>query len=255
MTVNLLVRGMLAGLFAGLIAFGFAHTFGEPQIERAIAFEELMAAEQPMGDEAGVVEAEEPAPVSRETQAGIGLFTAIALYAVAMGGIFSIVFTGLYGRVGNISPRALSLMLGLAAFIALVLVPDLKYPPNPPAVGDPETIGPRTGLFFITMIVSIIAMYLAVVLWQRLLPALGRWNAAIAALVAYILVLAVVLGLLPTINEVPENFPALSLYQFRLATVGMQLTIWTTIALAFGYLAEKTLVSSGHYRGGARVPA
>ncbi len=29
----LLLRGMLVGLFAGLLAFGFAKTFGEPQVD------------------------------------------------------------------------------------------------------------------------------------------------------------------------------------------------------------------------------
>ncbi len=253
MTVNLLIRGMLAGILAGLIAFAFARTFGEPEVDRAIAFEELMAAQDEGA--AASAEAEEPAPVSRETQAGVGLFTAVVLYSAAMGGIFSIVFAGLYGRVGNLSPRALSLLLGMAAFVAIVLVPDLKYPPNPPAVGDPETIGVRTGLFMVTIVVSILAVYLAVVAWRRLVPTLGHWNAAIAALVGYVVLLGIVLGLLPTINEVPENFPALALYQFRVATVGLQFVIWTTLALAFGYLAEAALTSSGNYRRATTAPA
>ena len=50
------------------------------------------------------------------------------------------------------------------------------------------------------------------------------------------------------INEVPENFPATALYDFRLATVGLQLTLWTVLSLVFGYLAEKSLVRSGNYR-------
>src|SRR6516162_8457849 len=42
MVGTLLVRGMLVGIVAGLLAFGFAKIFGEPQIDRAIAFEEQM---------------------------------------------------------------------------------------------------------------------------------------------------------------------------------------------------------------------
>ena len=163
MTGQLLLRGMLAGLLAGLIAFGFARLYGEPQVDRAIAFEELMAAAEAPADAH-----EEPEAVSRQTQAGIGLFTGVVTYAVAMGGIFSLVFAGLYGRVGRLSPRALALVLGAAAFVALVVVPDLKYPPNPPAVGDPETIGVRTGLFFVTLAASIFALCLAVAFARRL---------------------------------------------------------------------------------------
>ena len=35
----LLVRGMLVGLAAGVLAFAFAFAFGEPQVQRAIDFE------------------------------------------------------------------------------------------------------------------------------------------------------------------------------------------------------------------------
>ncbi|HML27733.1 MAG TPA: CbtA family protein, partial [Hyphomicrobium sp.] len=62
---NLLLRGMLAGLLAGFLAFGFATVFGEPQVDRAIGFEEQMA--KARGD------AEEPEIVSRAVQASIGL--------------------------------------------------------------------------------------------------------------------------------------------------------------------------------------
>ena len=243
MTGHLLLRGMIAGLVAGLIAFGFARLYGEPQVDRAIAFEELMAAA-----DAPAAALEEPEGVSRQTQAGIGLFTGVVIYAVAMGGIFSLVFAGLYGRVGRLSPRALALVLGAAAFVALVVVPDLKYPPNPPAVGDPETIGVRTGLFFVTLAASIFALSLAVAFARRLGEQWGRWNGAVVAGIAYVAFLTIVFRLLPAINEVPENFPALTLYEFRLATVGLQAVLWTALALVFGYLAERSLQQSGNYR-------
>jgi ABC-type nickel/cobalt efflux system permease component RcnA len=35
----LLVRGMLVGIVAGLISFGFLKLYGEPQLERALTFE------------------------------------------------------------------------------------------------------------------------------------------------------------------------------------------------------------------------
>ena len=39
MTRTLLLRGMLVGVVAGLLVFAFARWIGEPQVERAIAFE------------------------------------------------------------------------------------------------------------------------------------------------------------------------------------------------------------------------
>jgi hypothetical protein len=38
----LLIRGMLVGLIAGLLVFGFGKVFGEPQVDRAISFESAL---------------------------------------------------------------------------------------------------------------------------------------------------------------------------------------------------------------------
>jgi hypothetical protein len=242
MTGNLLLRGMIAGFIAGLIAFGFARAYGEPQVDAAIAFEEKMAALENLNAP------EEPEMVSRETQAGIGLFTGIMTYSTAMGGIFSLVFAGLYGRSSRLGPRGLAAVLGVATLIAIVIVPDLKYAPNPPAVGNPDTIGVRTGLFFIMIVASIVGLTVAFMMSLRLRERYGAWNAAILAGIAYVAFIAIVQALLPTINEVPENFSAMNLYQFRLATLGIQFIIWTVIALAFGFMAERVLLRSGNFR-------
>ena len=39
MVRTFLVRGMLVGIVAGLLSFGFLKVFGEPQVDRAVAFE------------------------------------------------------------------------------------------------------------------------------------------------------------------------------------------------------------------------
>jgi hypothetical protein len=45
--------------------------------------------------------------------------------------------------------------------------------------------------------------------------------------------------LLPPVNEVPADFSATVLWRFRLASVGTQLVLWTTIGLLFGALTER----------------
>ena len=110
MVGNLLLRGMLVGVFAGLLAFGFARIFGEPQVDRAIAFEDQM--NQAKG------EAPEPELVTRETQAGLGLFTGVIVYSAAVGGLFSLVFAFVYGRIGRFGPRATGALLALGGFVA-----------------------------------------------------------------------------------------------------------------------------------------
>lgn len=229
---KLLMRGMLAGIAAGLLTFGFAKVVGEPQVDHAISFEEKLDAAK--GD------TPEPELVSRHTQAGIGLLTGVVTYGAAFGGLFALTFAYAYGRVGRIAPRPLSAWLALAAFVALVIVPNIKYPANPPSVGDPETIGYRTGLFFLMIAISIATMVFSLSVRRHLAARQGQWNASIVAGLMFIAIIAPVQFVLPTINEVPAAFPAVVLWKFRVAAIGMQVIMWTTIGLLFGAWVERS---------------
>ena len=121
-----------------------------------------------------------------------------------------------------------------------MVVPGLKYPANPPAVGNPDTIGERTTLFFIMLAISVAALVLAVNLALGLARRHGGWAAGIIAGAVYIAIIVVAQLALPTINDVPEGFPADLLWQFRIASLGMHAVLWTTIGLAFGALAERS---------------
>lgn len=240
MTGQLLLRGMIVGLIAGLLAFGFGRVFGEPMVDSAIAFEEQQA--QAAG------EAPEPEMVSRATQAGTGLLTGSVVYGVAVGGLFALVFAFGYGRMGRLGPRGTAAVLAASAFVAVTVVPFMKYPANPPAVGNPETIGMRTELFFVMILASVVGMVLAFMLSRNLTAKLGAWNGVIAAGVGYVLFIAIVQSLLPSINEVPENFSAYVLWNFRVATFGMHIVVWTVLGLLFGWVAERALIKQGAYR-------
>ncbi|MGF6572366.1 Probable cobalt transporter subunit (CbtA) [Paraburkholderia fungorum] len=244
MVGKLLVRGMLAGIAAGLLTFGFARLVGEPQVDQAISFEEKA--------DAAKGEAPEPELVSRETQAGLGLLTGVVTFGAAVGGLFSLVFAYAYGRVGVLGVRALSAWLALAAFIALVIVPNIKYPANPPSVGDPETIGMRTGLFFLMIAISIAAMVFSLKVRRRAVLKLGAWNGSIVAGLVFIVIIAAVQLSMPVINEVPAAFPAVLLWKFRVAAIGMQVIMWTTIGLLFGALVERSDFARLNVRGVAK---
>ena len=233
MVGSLLLRGMLIGVVAGLLAFAFAHAFGEPQVNKSIAFEEQTA------KAAG--EAEEPEIVSRAVQSTLGLATGLVVFGAAVGGIFSLVFAFVYGRVGNLGCRATSALLALAAFVSIVVVPQIKYPANPPAVGSPDTIGSRTGLFFIMLVVSIAAMVAAIVLARRIWNDYGPWNAVMIAGAAFIVFIGAVDFLMPVVDEVPKNFSADVLWRFRITSLGIHAILWTVIGLAFGAFAERKL--------------
>jgi predicted cobalt transporter CbtA len=233
MARSLLVRGMIAGLAAGLVAFVVAKVFGEGSVAQAIAVEGAHAAQH---GEAG-----EPEVVGRGVQSTIGLLTATLVYGVGLGGIFALVFAALSGRVGAFGARTLAGLLALGAFVTVGLVPFLKYPPNPPAVGNGDTIGRRTGTFLAMVAIAILVAVLAVIVGRRLAPALGGWNATIAAALGFIAVLAVIHQLMPDIDEVGADFPATTLYQFRIASLAVQASVWASLGLVFGALAERSL--------------
>ncbi|MEP9353372.1 CbtA family protein [Xanthobacter sp. KR7-65] len=246
MVGHLLLRGMIVGAVAGLLAFGFARLYGEPAVAHAIALEEAASAANGAAAEA------EPELVSREVQAGLGLFTGIVTFGTALGGLFALAFAFSYGRLTTLGPRGTAALLALGGFVALVLVPGLKYPPNPPAVGDPETIGYRTELFFVMLVLSLAAMAFATQLARRTWDRLGPWNAALLGVGAYGVLVALIQFGLPAINEVPEAFPATLLWEFRTAALGIQAILWATLGLAFGAVAERYLAPT---RQGRIAPA
>lgn len=229
---TLLIWGMLAGLLAGVLAFAFASVFGEPPVEVAISLEGQTG-------EHDHDAAAEPAPVSRGVQSTAGLAIATCLFGVALGGLFALAFAFAYGRIGRLSPRATALLTAAIGFVAAFLVPYLAYPPNPPAVGREETIGDRTALYFTMMLISVVLAVAAVFINRRLAERLGGWLAVLAAGAGYVVLVATVAALLPHFDEVPAGFPAQTLWEFRLASLGTQAVLWAAVGIAFAALLDR----------------
>ncbi|MFK0150747.1 CbtA family protein [Streptomyces sp. NPDC090499] len=226
---NLLVRGMLAGLAAGLLALVVAYVLGEPNVDKAIGFEDAHSHEHEME------------VVSRSLQSTAGLATGVLVYGVAFGGIAALAYCFALGRVGRFSPRATALLLSGCALVAVYVVPFLKYPANPPSVGDPDTIGKRTTLYFLMMLLSVLLAVAATILGKRLQPRLGTWWSAVLAVAAFAVVIGLAYQFLPVINEVPADFPATLLWRFRLSALAIQVVMWVGFGLLFGELAERVL--------------
>jgi hypothetical protein len=244
MMKNLLVRGMLAGLIAGVLAFGFAYAFGEPPVDTSIGLEETLSHDHSHGADAGAGQAaEEPEEelVPRDIQSTVGLLAGVLVYAVAIGGLLSLAFAFAQGRLGNLRPRVTALLLTGGAFAVVFLIPFLKYPANPPAVGQAGTIGSRTELYFGFVAVSLLAGILATVFGRKLADRFGALNGFLLAAAGYVVVVALVAWLMPVVDEVPAAFPASTLWRFRTASIGTQVTLWLALGLSFGALAEKSL--------------
>ncbi|WP_141013528.1 CbtA family protein [Nocardioides sambongensis] len=227
------VRGLAAGLAAGLIAFLVAFALGEPHIDDAIALEEAasadatpadIAAEEAEADEPGMVE------VSRENQKSWGLLTGTLAIGAALGGLISLAAAGALGRLGSLSPRASTALVAGLGFVAVALVPFLKYPATPPAVGSGDTIGSRTAEYFAMLLVSVLAMIAAVLVANRLRTRLDPWTAVGVAGLGYLVVVGVAAALLPTVNELGA-FPADTLWYFRRSSLFTLAALWATLGV------------------------
>jgi Probable cobalt transporter subunit (CbtA) len=267
MAKSLVLRAMGVGAIAGLLAFIFARIFAEPVIQAAIDYEsardDVKAALAVAAGQAP--EAPGPDIFSRAVQANIGIGTGMVLFGVALGCFFGVTYCLSYGRTGNIRPRQLALLVGAAGFLSLYLVPFIKYPANPPSIGNPDTIAQRGALYLSMTAATVIVTIAAVWLGQRLQQRFGTWNATLLAAAAAIVVICLVMAILPSLGSLTVNatanpghltetplplknaagqlvypgFDADNLYRFRLYSVLAQVIYWTVLALGFAPLADR----------------
>ncbi|MGH3851402.1 MAG: CbtA family protein, partial [Pseudonocardiaceae bacterium] len=173
MEKRLIARGLLAGVAGAVLAFLFARVFAEPVIGRAIEYEDSRTG---VALAHGVYE-HGVELFTRGVQANAGLGFGVLIFGVAMGALFAVLFCVVYGRVGEVGPQTLSALLAAGAFAAVYLVPFVKYPPNPPAVGHADTIGTRTGWYLVMVLASVVLAVGAVWLARILATRFGAWNA------------------------------------------------------------------------------
>jgi predicted cobalt transporter CbtA len=242
---NFLIRGLFAGLFAGLVAFGVAYAIGEPSINAAIAIEESAGSGHDHADEPTANDGSAATEVPRSLQSTAGLLTGTMVAGVTFGGLVGVLSALALGRFGRLSVRGVSLSVAAIGFVSVSLLPFVAYPPNPPAVGDPETIGTRTALYFIMLAISIIAALTATMVGLTLAGRWGPWYATMSAIAGYLLVTLTAVALLPSYSEVPPEFRATVLYEFRAASLIIQLTLWATLGVALGELLHRLQRSKG----------
>ena len=220
-------RGLAAGLLAGLLAGLFAFFVGEPLLDRAIAIEEASA---------GAHHEEEV--FSRPTQKA-GLFFAIGLFGATVGGVFGLAFAFFRGRLAADSDFKRSVYLTAALFAGAFLIPFLKYPANPPAVGNPETIGARTAAYFtlvaLSLLIVLAAWLAARTLRERRIDTPRRRLVVGAGMALAVAALFFALPAAPSAGD----FPAGLLWGFRLSSFTTQVVFWAGLGVVFGLLCER----------------
>ncbi|PJE94082.1 hypothetical protein CUT44_27625 [Streptomyces carminius] len=239
----LLRRGLAAGGPAGLAAGLFSLLLAEPLMDRAIAQE---AERHAHAHDATGVTAHHEELFSRGTQ-HFGLVVTAVVVGLALGVFFAVAYALLH-RSGALTERPWnrSLLLAGAGFTALSLLPGLRYPANPPGVGDGGTVQERQVLWLAALAVGVLGMLLARQLHRRLADreAPVRQLAVAGVVVAT----GAALFLLPG-NPDPVPVDARLLWDFRMLSLASHAVLWAALGIAFGLLGLRAARAAG--AGGA----
>lgn len=246
-------RFVVPGVVAGVVGFVFSRVLIEPLVGAAVEYEGVRAhAEATLtGDEHG----HGHELFTRFVQANVGAAVGVIAFAVAMGVLFAVAHTllrAVLNRRGfTPDPTALTMLLAVGMFVAIALVPSLKYPANPPGVGLEETVAQRSSAVLTLTVLSVLAAGVAVlagVAWAR---RWGGWRSAAIAVGGYVAVVLAAYALLPSFHEVPGplagpdgffvgGFPAEVLAEFRTYSMLHLAVVWLAIGATWAALASRS---------------
>jgi predicted cobalt transporter CbtA len=223
----ILKAALIAGIIAGLTVAVFHLVVTEPVIDRAIELEEQHASAHG--------EAHEEPIVSRRTQKG-GLVLGYLLYGLTWALPFAVVYQLVQRRLPADSRTRQALILAFLAYWSICLLPFLKYPANPPGVGDPETIGTRQTLFVGFLALSLASVVVSVWIGRVLARAQGWEGRAWLPTAACLAVLSVTLYLVMPDTTDEVAMPADLVRNFRLLSLLGLTLFWAVLGFLFGKL-------------------
>lgn len=236
-------RGALAGIAGGVAAAVFQWSVTERQIRKALAIEAAR--------ETGAHEE----MFSRGTQVVGGMLGA-CLYGIFLGLVFGFVCAVLWRGMSGRDMFSRSIRLAITIFVAWTLVPALKYPANPPGVGNPDTIGQRTVSHLALAIVSLAVLFLAWELWKQLTARGVEGAPRFASVVAAYLFAITLAYLVFPANPDAIDAPATLIWHFRLDSLGGNALLWLVIGTTFGWLGDRAMAGNAISRNGhEQVPA
>jgi hypothetical protein len=227
---KVLIRGLYSGLAAGAAA-ALVMLLVEKPIKAALAVEEARSA---AAEESGEHHEE---LFSRATQI-VGGMLGVVVVAVSIAVILAIV----YARVQHLLPAATAFgratLLTGTGYVAIALLPALKYPANPPGVGDPATVVSRTLLYVSFLGAGLVVAYLAFRArdWLAARGWSGPHRSAAVAAGAVVAVALMFVVWPANADAIPDDIKAGLLWDFRLASLLLLTTLWGVLGLTFGLL-------------------
>ena len=213
-------NGALAGLAGGAALAAVLLVAGEGPLQRAIDLEPAGGGEL----------------ITRTGQRAGGVVAALLVGAV-LGVAFSVALA-LIRRPSSPATDSWLAPVGWAAlaFTVLHLVPFLKYPPNPPGIGESGTVGRRTGLYLALLAWSVVAAW-AGSRARRWLTRRGHTDAVArpGAVAVTAGLLLVAFAFLPAGPD-PDAVPASIVWSFRLASIGGWAGFWAVTGTVLAWL-------------------
>jgi hypothetical protein len=220
---------LFSGALAGTIHGAANLVFVESYLDEAIGIENqnLFASGEEEDTPAFWVEYD----AYRDWQKG-GQVLAGAILGTSMGGLFGIVYVLSRNALPQGSDLKKSIILAAVMWLTIYIIPFLKYPANPPTVGDPETVVLRSILFLSFIVLSGFGAVGFFQLYKRL------QSKKIAAFAGYGIFIVVIFVLMPP-NPDEVTAPMDLVNGFRAMSVVAVTTFWISLPIIFGGLWMK----------------
>ena len=221
-----LVSGALAGLVHGTINFALV----EPYLDQAIGLEnESLFASGEAEDNLEFWAEYESYRIWQKS----GQVLAGVILGLAMGSLFGIVYALSRNSLPGKNDVTKSVILAGIMWLTIYIIPFLKYPANPPTVGDGETVMLRAILY-----VSFIALSgISVVIFYKLSQKLQN-NKKYFGLFGYVIFITILFFVMP---ENPDEItaPMNLVNEFRLMSVLGVSSFWLSVGLILGLFWKK----------------
>ena len=231
---RLLGRLVMAGVLAGAISGAFSVLITRRTMAPALAIEEARsvggADTHPVAEEL----------FSRDAQVWGGVLGTV-MAAVVFAVLLAVAYAVLRHRLPGATDFARLVLLAAIGFGIFALLPAVKIPANPPAVGDPATVATRTGLYVGVLLTGLMTAILVAAL-VSFLRSRGTSVAAsaIAASATGAVLVTLILVLLPgSPDTIPDDVPADVVWDFRLASLGQLALLWAALGLVGGWLVDR----------------
>ena len=219
---------LLSGVIAGVILAGVNYFVAEPFIDQAIGIEvdnSIASGE--------VVDFDELS--SYRVWQKEGTFAAGAFLGLTYGAILGIVYVISRKYLPSSDDRKKALILAAIMCLSLYVVPFIKYPANPPAVGDPETIGLRDSLYTGYQLASgLIALGVSILMYK--LRRISYIKYIIP--VFYVGLVASIYAIFPA-NPDEITAPMDLVNAFRAVTFGTMVMFYLVLGAVFGIMWNK----------------